>query len=81
MLLSVSDLPYSHCELFIDDYVLVKEGQSFRPDKVVEEYYYSDIFVEFLCNAASNCSPLSLYPGVEYKIPSQNFIKNFLEVG
>jgi hypothetical protein len=81
MLLETSSVPYSILDLFIENSIQVREGDAHRPDRVVSLEYGSNFFVEVLCNEASNVSPLTLAAGTQYKLPSRQFLKYFLEVG
>ena len=81
MLGRVNDLPFSLYSYLIDEFSVVEEKYSYRPDLLVKDQYGESFFIEVLCNEASNVSPITLVPGTEYKLPSYLFQKYFLEVG
>jgi hypothetical protein len=81
MLLNTSKLPYSLHVLLIDDSVDVSDGRAYRPDKVVDDTYGRNLYLELFCNEVNNVSPLSLVPGKEYLLPSRRYIRTFLEIG
>ena len=80
MLLSVNNLPYSIYSYYVDSFVNVHEKHTFRPDLLVRDNYGSNLYVEVMCNEASNTSPLSVVAGSEYLLPSHKFVRTFLEV-
>jgi hypothetical protein len=81
MLLSISGLPYSIHHIFIDSSVAVRDGNAFRPDKVVRGVYGSSVVLELLCNEINNVSPMCLEPGKAFLVPTARYINTFLEDG
>lgn len=81
MLLRCSGVPFSISQLVISRVAVINERYSFRPDQLVHDLYRDDFFLEVFCNEVSNVSPLGVVPGFEYRLPSVDFLKHFLEVG
>ena len=81
MLLGTTDLPYFLYSLMLDTEAIIKEDYSHRPDKFIHDYYDKGFFVEAMCNEASNLSPDTFVAGAIYKLPSDTFMRHFLEVG
>ena len=77
MFLERGDFPYSLYELLVDGYMVVGTGVSHRPDRIVADAYGGSLATEMMCNRASNVSPLSAVEGVEYLLPSREFMRHF----